>query len=355
MNSLNFSANSKIFNLTPFKFSVCCLINSFLRDKELESRYDISLLLDGILLLTKEYESEVNLSILYVKLQKIVNITTKENNKIEHSVLIFNYIKKVLEYYYSNIKSISDIVIIFNNEISKLEVKDGNEIGLLETGSFIHGYIRKCLFAFYKLKFEDLCDLFEKIELYTKGETLTTHMTNKESENTFLIQFDKLTFPINNNQNLQNNEDVLNSINYKHKYYFYSKAEDPSSKIKYFKFIKIVALFNTHKFFDYNMKYFYNGTTQEDTKIHYALLNVVEYYYNHYYYKQGLEGINLICLKYFIFLALTECVKLTQSSWDHEGLLKCFIWMQKIYRNIGNSEIVILFLLIRLLNVYKQL
>jgi hypothetical protein len=41
-----------------------------------------------------------------------------------------------------------------------------------------------------------------------------------------------------------------------------------------------------------------------------------------------------------IILVLFESVKLNQSNCDHEGLLKCFLWIQKIYRNMGNYEIV---------------
>ena len=54
MSTLNFSPTVKVFNMTPFKFSVCCLIHSFLKDKELSSRYNILVLLDGIKLLVNE-------------------------------------------------------------------------------------------------------------------------------------------------------------------------------------------------------------------------------------------------------------------------------------------------------------
>jgi hypothetical protein len=46
---------------------------------------------------------------------------------------------------------------------------------------------------------------------------------------------------------------------------------------------------------------------------------------------QGIININ--------YIVLFECIKLTQSNCDHEGFLKCFIWMQKIYRNLGNLDI----------------
>jgi hypothetical protein len=43
---------------------------------------------------------------------------------------------------------------------------------------------------------------------------------------------------------------------------------------------------------------------------------------------------------YNTFIVLIESIKLNQSNCDHEGLLKCFLWMQKIYRNAGNHEMV---------------
>jgi hypothetical protein len=45
----------------------------------------------------------------------------------------------------------------------------------------------------------------------------------------------------------------------------------------------------------------------------------------------------------FIILALLECIKLSQSYCDHEGLIKCFLYIHKIYRNKGDFDVVILY------------
>ena len=78
------------------------------------------------------------------------------------------------------------------------------------------------------------------------------------------------------------------------------------------------------------MKYYYSEIAGEN-KTHYALLNSAEEYFHKNYYEQSVD-------------ILIECIKLDQNNCDHEGLIKCFIWLHKIFRNLGNFETVNLFL-----------
>lgn len=225
MNALNFSANVKQFYMTPFKFSVCCLIHSFLKDKELGSKYNVLMLLDGVRLLVNEYQCEINISILYNRLKSIITELCITNNLQSQSEGIFEYIKSVLGYYYKSINSINSLYVFFNNNIRKLETKDEHNTSILEAGGFIYSYIRKCLFAFYKMKFEDLCKFYQNLRNYLNCEDLHIQMTNRESEEIFRKQLDDFTFSMNNPESILINEKILASHNYKHKYYFFAKQD----------------------------------------------------------------------------------------------------------------------------------
>ncbi len=72
------------------------------------------------------------------------------------------------------------------------------------------------------------------------------------------------------------------------------------------------------------MKYYYSETVG-DNRTHYALLISAEEYYNRNHYEESVD-------------ILTECIKLDQSNCDHEGLVKCFIWLYKIFRNLGQFK-----------------
>ena len=138
-------------------------------------------------------------------------------------------------------------------------------------------------------------------------------------------------------------EEIIDKVkNYKQKHYFFAKKIF-ASKLGFNTAAntKIQSLIdNSHKYFDYNMKYYYSEIIG-DNKTHYALLNSAEEYYNSNYYEQSID-------------ILTECIKLDQSNCDHEGLIKCFIWLHKIFRNLGNYEISKKFLTSSLIKSYEN-
>jgi hypothetical protein len=125
-------------------------------------------------------------------------------------------------------------------------------------------------------------------------------------------------------------KEIIEKIrNYKQKSYFFGKGsflnQDRSQNLtKSFNLSNIID--NNHKYFDYNMKYYYSETTG-DNRTHYGLLHIVEEYYNTLHYEHCVDILN-------------ECIKLDQSNCDHEGLVKCFIWLHKIFRNLGQFETV---------------
>lgn len=232
MSQLNFSGSVKCFNMTPFKFSVCCLIHSFLKDKELNSRYDVLVLLDGIKLLVNEYHCEINIGVLYHHLQKIVKDICEDNQIGEQGDGIFEYVKSILSFYYKSVNSINDLFIFFNNNLRKLETKDDHNSSILESGGFIYSYVRKCLFAFYKLSFEELSNFFKALTEYVKCEDLQLELTDKEAESVFSRQLNNFNFCVSDTDETQMNQKILESRNYKQKFYFYAKQDKSSSKLQ---------------------------------------------------------------------------------------------------------------------------
>ena len=61
---------------------------------------------------------------------------------------------------------------------------------------------------------------------------------------------------------------------------------------------------NIYKYFDYNMKKFYTDGMTSETKIHYSLLNIVEYYFNNGFYENATQSklINIEILFFNNFL-----------------------------------------------------
>ena len=89
---------------------------------------------------------------------------------------------------------------------------------------------------------------------------------------------------------------------------------------------------NIHKFFDTNYSFFLGPPS----KIHYSFLSHVEINFNHKYYDKALSCIISTNKLKFNHLALNDCIKQSQYQVNHEALIKCFLWMQKINRNLGN-------------------
>ena len=65
---------------------------------------------------------------------------------------------------------------------------------------------------------------------------------------------------------------------YKHKFYFDAKKiiVSDNNRLSYKEYNE-ESINNIHKFFDYNMKYLYSEGQENNTKNHYALMNVIEF------------------------------------------------------------------------------
>ena len=269
MNTLIFPSNLKLINLTPFKFSLCSLIYTLFRNTEFKTKNDIYFLTDIINSLLRDFECEISKNIFYKKLECLTNNDT-----------LYNDIIKIIENSYNSLNNINDLYIFFNFNIRELKAKDENNNSLLENGGYIDNFIRKCLFAFYKLSFEDLYNLLKNIKDYNNNQTMKINLTNFESEELFEKQIKTISYSIINTDILSLNSQLLNSNNYPYKYYFKKDNFDE-------------GIDNIHKFFDFNLKYFYTDSVKDNThnKLHYSLLNLIEYYFRYNYYDAALIGI----------------------------------------------------------------
>jgi hypothetical protein len=313
MNGLNFNLEYNILKLSPLKLTICNLINYVIKDIDgcflnfskfpfFEIFYEIS----------NEYECEVSIEKFFSSLKDKINTSVNEN----FSPDIYNVLKNEAEKCLSKMQSLNDLYTFFNCEIKDLKTKNENGQSLTENGGLIDYFIRKCLFAFFKLSFEDLSLLFIQCRAYLNYEIINLNFTSTESDLFFDKQLNLLEkiYP----SELTKNK-VFKQINSKHQAYIESKIKST-----------INELFCIHHYFDYNMKNMLGDNSNSETKIHYSLMNLVEFYTKNLYYDKAIEG------NFLLNLVLYECIKLNQSSCDHEGLLKCFLWMHKIYKSIGN-------------------
>jgi len=226
MNHLYFSSNFKLINLTPFKYSLCVLINAFLKDKELLNNFVNLKLFDILVKILNETKCEISKNYFFNKIkisieeyfQNETSNDLNEDNQINKRNMS-DYIFSILESNYKKIKSINDLYILFNYEIRELQLKNESNESLIEKGRVIDNFIRKVLLAFYKLSFEELCKLFSDLLLYIKGEELIIQLSNRESEILFERQMSDLSKIAKDSYD----EKILDSINYKHKYYHLAK------------------------------------------------------------------------------------------------------------------------------------
>lgn len=281
MNFLNFPQIYKILNLTPFKISLCALINHFLKDTSLQSDKDNFLFLfDIIKNLIKESKCEISKKIFVSKIEETILILCKLKGFEDDASKFSDFFKDILEMSYNKLSSLNELYIFFNLEIRELKTKNDMNYSLLDNGGIIDQFIKKCLFAFYKFSFEEICNLYLNLSKYIQGEELNNTLTNKESEILFEKQLEELSL-ISTKENYEIEKKLLENYNYKQEYYFNLSITDSNEQLE-----------RIHRFFDHNMKYFYNDNSQYETKIHYSLLNLVEYYFNKNYYTQAIHGKN---------------------------------------------------------------
>ena len=239
MTDLIFNNHSKILNLTPFKVSISALISYFLKNSEINpsNSTNIDPLCNFLInskkitifkilnLLIKEYKCEISkknfYEILYEIIQKILDENNKNNNLVTKEEIqvkaIHDYLTILLEKIYLDLTTINDIYVLFNIEIKELKSKNEEGVSLLENGGYLDNFIRKCLFAFYKLSFEDIFKLQEQLQAYISGEEIRIQLTEKEAEVLFERQMREL-------DRIGVEQKILNSFSCKHKYYYLART-----------------------------------------------------------------------------------------------------------------------------------
>ena len=163
MNALFFAGNLKLINITPFKYSLCVLINSFLKDGEIKKNNDNIIYFDIFIKLLNEFNCEISKNYFFNKIGEIIEESfqnnTNEESHLTQSEIRF-HIVSILENNYNKMKSLEDLYILFNFEIRELQLKSESNSSLIEKGGIVDNFIRKMLIAFYKLSFEDLFKLY---------------------------------------------------------------------------------------------------------------------------------------------------------------------------------------------------
>jgi hypothetical protein len=271
MTTLTFAPQYKLLNLSPFKFSLCSLILSIFKNNSLRTKYPIHPITDIINNLINDFDCEISKNNFFKKLffecQKNFGQTYIDPESL------YADLTSIIESAFNSIKNMNDLYMFYNLSIRELKSNYDNNVPLLENGGFADNFIRKCLFAFYKLTFEQLYKLITDIHKYTNNEDIKLNLTQRESELLFEKQINNITYKLTNSEKRMIDDSLLTSINYKHKYFF---ANDVDS---------------IHKFFDCNLKYFYDGGKETThNKIHYALLNLVDYYFSNSYYDEALQS-----------------------------------------------------------------
>jgi hypothetical protein len=279
MNGLQFNSEYNIIKLTPLKLALCNMIKFVIKNSE-ECLVNFSPLLffEIFYEISNEYECEVSkeklFNFLHIKLNQVNRIKTEKNILPVEDFFIF--FKNETEKCFNNIQSLNELYTFFNHDIKDLKTKNENGQSLTENGGLIDYFIRKCLFSFFKLSFEDLSILFTQCKAYLNGENISLNFTSTESDIIFEKQLNLLE-KMSPSELI--NKQVLCQLNSRHQAYIKSKLNST-----------INELFTIHQYFDYNMKNMYNDTLGSETKIHYSLMSLVEFYTKKLYYDKAIEG-----------------------------------------------------------------
>lgn len=221
MNTI-FNANTiKIINITPFKVSLCGIIHEILKKNiNKHSSREIDLF-DELFLMINDFKCEISLKIFKIKIQKAFKYLTLRFSAYSSHFRNPNYFFLMLSNFLQNLHSVNEIYEFFNYKLRELknksELKNSN---LLEIGGYFDLFIRKCIVSFYKMSFEELTILFEKIVLYNQQKLIDINITMRESSSLFEKQINEYKIFSNNSQEFHLNDQLLLFNNYKQKYYF---------------------------------------------------------------------------------------------------------------------------------------
>jgi len=218
------SNSTKMLNLTPFKYCICAILHELL-NKNLISYYNDIDIMNGIFLLINDYKCEISSKILESRIDKIFEfLQIKFPNENSLYKKFSNEFKEILIYSLNEINDVNDVYEFFNCKVRELkhksEIISQNRYSTIEQGGFIDIFLRKCMVAFYKMSFEDLTKLYEKIKLYEKGDEILITLTLRESQYLFDKQINEFTFFSNNEEEKKMNEKLLDFYNYRQKFYF---------------------------------------------------------------------------------------------------------------------------------------
>ena len=318
MNLINYTAELNNINLTPFKYIMCSLIHKFsFKANYLSLSIDSSLFppfqthflltFEAIDSLINTFTSEASKSLLIASIEEtFTKLGTAHKLSREQIDAITNHFVNCVNDNLTSMRTLNDLFSFFLDTLVSLrETKESRESQFLifDIGGHIDNYLRKCINAFNKSSFSDMISLFESIIRYSNNEIIRTKLSSKESDLLFEDCFSLQKF----------------YENFSHKNFTQKSIFTSSSSLK-------DKLFNIHKFYDHNLKYIYNDTPSNETKIHYSLLYLTHLYFECGFYDKAIQ-------------ILFECVKLSQSNCDHEALLKCFLWLSKIFIQIGNFDL----------------
>lgn len=330
MNRINTkNKETNLLKLTPFKICLCNLIYAFTREDNTKITKDLN---DSsidkysiiCLLYYDSFQSEISksffLNTITEKLSSI-GIPEKEITTINSQLIsITNELN-------DSIQGINDLY-SFLDKIGSIIKTEDNLVSYFSKGGFIDNFLRKCFNAFYKLTFEELSQLYQSLKQYNTEDKITLSLSNNENEKLFVQCFD-------NKELFRNIKDYIS--NFQQKCFFVSgnDASDPDPNCTNIQQPINDKLYNLYKFFDYNLYKLSNDETStnptipspnNDNKIHHSLLALVSFYYEQKCFDKAIQ-------------LLFECIKLSQSNCDHEALLKCFLWMTKIFIYAGNYSL----------------
>ena len=314
MNLINYNVELNNINLTPFKYIMCALIHKF----SFKSNYPIDasfppfdthslITFEAIDSLINTFTNEASKRLLLDSIAEIfTQLGALHKLSIDQISAVTNHFVDCVNDSLTSMKTLNDLFSFFLDTLVSLrETKESRESQFLifDLGGHIDNYLRKCINAFNKSSFCDMISLFESIIRYNNNEIIRTKLSSKESDLLFEDCF------------------ALQKLyeNFLHKNFTQKSLFALSSSLK-------DKLFNIHKFYDHNLKYIYNDAQANETKIHYSLLYLTHLYFECGFYDKAIQ-------------ILFECVKLSQSNCDHEALLKCFLWLSKIFVQIGNFDL----------------
>eukprot|EP00347_Sterkiella_histriomuscorum_P022054 403331848 len=209
----------------------------------------------------------------------------------------------------------------FRSSISSYQVQPGSVVSF-DCGSVIDLFLRRVLFSFSTMMFEDLYKLFENFVAYRENREYKqlyakVNLDYWAEDKAFVLENESIK---KDYKRVKQEIDSVKAPKFYQKELLYSINDYLGKK-------DVESVYNLHKYFDYNLNFIDRSAAKPThlVKVHQPELNMA-----------GMQ-LRLGMLDQAL-LSVLETIRISQNKNDHEAILQCLIWLHQILIKVGSRS-----------------